>query len=166
MVRATTEKRARSVPLATPLHPDSFHPLPARDVMVRLDDKKAENATLPLTQHGGVYFALREILKPYQDGLAVKTDKPGHFSLETRSLSLNGRRLFFAAAKIKKKYVSYYLPPLYMFPELSSRISPGLRKTMQGQSCFNFTAVDLECLQELEKLTQAGFFALKSKSLL
>ncbi len=133
---------------------------------MRLDEKQAENRTPPPTQHVGVYLALREILKPYQDDLAVKIDKPGHFSLETRSLSLNGRRLFFAAAKIKKRYVSYYLPPLYMFPELSSRISPALRKTMQGQSCFNFTAVDLDSVQELEKLTQAGFFALKSKSLL
>jgi hypothetical protein len=145
---------------------DSVLSTPAGDFIVRLDEKRAENPTAPAAQHGGMYLALREILKPYQDDLAVKTDKPGHFSLETRSLSLNGRRLFFAAAKIKKRYVSYYLPPLYMFPELSSRISPALRKTMQGQSCFNFTAVDPDSLQELEKLTRAGFFALKSKSLL
>lgn len=131
-----------------------------------LDNNKPDDPSLLRTQHRVVYSALRKILKPYQDDLAVKTDKPGHFWLETRSPSFNGRRLFFAAAKIKKKYVSYYLPALYMFPELSNGISPGLRKRMQGQSCFNFTAVDSECLQELEKLTQAGFFALKSKSLL
>jgi hypothetical protein len=150
-------------------------PLAAKTILSRLrqrtftlplENNNPENPTLRRTQHGAVYSALREILKPYQEDLAVKTDKPGHFWLETRSPSLNGRRLFFAAAKIKKKYVSYYLPALYMFPELSNRISPALRKTMQGQSCFNFTALDLECLQELEKLTQAGFFALKSKSLL
>ncbi|HET9180973.1 MAG TPA: hypothetical protein VFP59_02475 [Candidatus Angelobacter sp.] len=58
------------------------------------------------------------------------------------------------------------MPPLYMFPELSNRISPALRKTMQGQSCFNFTSLDMECLQELEALTRAGFYALKSKALL
>jgi hypothetical protein len=138
----------------------------AEDFRLPPENNKPESPNLPRTQHGAVYSALREILKPYQDDLAVKTDKPGHFWLETRSPSLNGRRLFFAAAKIKKKYVSYYLPALYMFPELSNRISPALRKTMQGQSCFNFTVVDLECLQELEKLTQAGFLALKSKSLL
>jgi hypothetical protein len=130
------------------------------------DNNKPANAAFPQTQHHLVYSALREILKTYQDDLAVKTDKPGHFWVETRSPRFNGRPLFFAAAKIKKKYVSYYLPALYMFPELSNSISPALRKTMQGQSCFNFTAVDSECLQELEKLTQAGFFALKSKSLL
>ncbi len=113
-----------------------------------------------------VFTALRAVLKNYQDDFAVKTDKPNHCSLETRSRSVNGRPFFFAAAKIKKKYVSYYLPALYMFPELSNRISPTLRKTMQGQSCFNLTAVDQDCLAELEQLTRAGFLALKSKALL
>ena len=125
-----------------------------------------ESPTPARDQFFAVYSALREILKAYQDDLAIKTDKPGHFLLETRSPSLNGRRLFFAAAKIKKKYVSYYLPPLYMFPELSTSISPALRKAMQGQSCFNFTVVDVDSLRELETLTRAGFYALKSKTLL
>jgi hypothetical protein len=53
-----------------------------------------------------------------------------------------------------------------MFPELSRTISPSLRKRMQGQSCFNFTALDPENLQELEKMTRASFLALKSKALL
>lgn len=133
---------------------------------MRVDNDQRESANPARTQHDAVFSALREILKPYRDDLAIKTDKPGHFWLETRSPSLNGRRLFFAAAKIKKKYVSYYLTPLFMFPELSTRISPVLRKTMQGQSCFNFTTLDRECLQELESLTQSSFYALKSKALL
>lgn len=133
---------------------------------MRLDNDHRESANAARTQHDAVFSALREILKHYREDLAIKTDKPGHFWLETRSPSLNGRRLFFAAAKIKKKYVSYYLTPLFMFPELSTRISPALRKTMQGQSCFNFTSLDLEFLQELESLTQAGFYAVKSKALL
>lgn len=113
-----------------------------------------------------VFNALRAVLRNYQDDFAVRADKPNHCLLETRSRSLNGRPLFFAAAKIKKNYVSYYLPALYMFPELSVRISSTLRKNMQGQSCFNFTALDQECIAELEVLTRAGFLALKSKALL
>lgn len=131
-----------------------------------LDSIPPEKPNHPATAYGAVYSALRELLKPYEDDLAVKTDKPGHYYLETRSPSFNGRRLFFASAKMKKNYVSYYLPTLFMFPELSNTISPALRKTMQGQSCFNFTQVDQECLQELEKLTRAGFLTLKSKALL
>jgi hypothetical protein len=131
-----------------------------------IHDNKAEAVPLPRTEYLEVYSALRQLLKPYEDDLAVKTDKPGQCYLETRSAGHSGRRLFFAAAKIKKKYVSYYLPALYMFPELSRTISPGLRKTMQGQSCFNFTELDPESLQELEKMTRASFLALKSKALL
>jgi hypothetical protein len=129
-------------------------------------ENKLDVANPQRAEHGLVYSALRGLLKNYEDDFSVKTDKPGHCYLETRSPSLNGRRLFFAAAKIKKKYVSYYLPILYMFPELTTTISPTLRKTMQGQSCFNFTVLDEACLQELEKLTRVGFLTLKSKALL
>jgi len=98
--------------------------------------------------------------------LAVKTDKPGNCYLETRAASMNGRRLFFAGAKIKKNYVSFYLTPLYMFPDLSDRISPTLRKLRQGQSCFNFTTVNQDCFDELNSLTQSAFQKLKAEALL
>ena len=113
-----------------------------------------------------IFAALRAILRIFQEEFVVKADRPNHCSLETRSPSLNGRRLFFAAAKVKKNYVSYYLPALYMFPELANRVSPGLRTKLQGQSCFNFTALDQDCLAELEKLTHAGFLMLKNQALL
>src|SRR5262245_18019936 len=100
---------------------------------------KPERTTVAGDQHGVVFSALNRILKPYKNQLAVRTDKPGNCYLETRAASLNGRRLFFAGAKIKKNYVSFYLAPLYMFPDLARDISPPLRKLMQGQSCFNFT---------------------------
>ena len=162
-IRVAT-RRGRSLPYPR-RSKDAFRPPAAEDVTLPVDNN-SQSATPARAQLVAVYAALREILKPYRDDLAIKTDKPGHFWLETRSPSLNGRRLFFAAAKIKKKYVSYYLTPLFMFPELSTRISPVLRKTMQGQSCFNFSTVDMECLQELESLTQSSFYALKSKALL
>lgn len=117
-------------------------------------------------RHGVIFAALRKILKPYEGELSVKTDKPGNCYLETRSGSINGRRLFFAAAKVKKNYVSFYLPSLYMFPDLSNRISPGLKRLMQGQSCFNLTVLDNDCVNELEQLTQAGFQRLKVEALL
>ncbi len=117
-------------------------------------------------KHGVLFAALRKLLRPYESELSVKTDKPGNCYLETRSASMNGRRLFFAAAKVKKNYVSYYLTPLYMFPDLLHLISPKLRKVMQGQSCFNLTVADQDCLNELAQLTQAGFQKLKNEALL
>jgi hypothetical protein len=125
-----------------------------------------ESLSVNKERHGAVFLALRQILKPYENLLAVKTDKPGNCYLETRAASMNGRRLFFAGAKIKKNYVSFYLTPLYMFPDLSDRISPTLRKLRQGQSCFNFTTVNQDCFDELDDLTRSAFQKLKTEALL
>lgn len=130
------------------------------------DENNANPAALNGDRHHAVFAALHQILSPYKSALAVKTDKPGSCYLETRAASLNGRHLFFAGAKIKKNYVSFYLTPLYMFPDLSFRISPKLSKRMQGQSCFNFTAFDKDCFDELNKLTEAAFQRIKSERLL
>ncbi|MGA6539642.1 hypothetical protein ACPEH7_16065 [Stenotrophomonas sp. NPDC101269] len=46
--------------------------------------------------------------------------------------------------------------PIYVFPELLSDISPALKKRMQGKSCFNFDALDLALLQELQRLVEQG----------
>ena len=125
-----------------------------------------ESSSVNKERHGAVFHALRQILKPYETQLSIKTDKPGNCYLETRAASMNGRRLFFAGAKIKKNYVSFYLTPLYMFPDLSDRISPTLRKLRQGQSCFNFTTVNQDCFDELNSLTQSAFQKLKTEALL
>ena len=130
------------------------------------ETKPATPAATRADGHSAVFTALRQLLKPYEAELAIRTDKPGNCYLETRSASLNGRRLFFAGAKIKKNYVSFYLPALYMFPDLSDRISPPLKKMMQGQACFNFTIANQDWFEELSRLTQAGFQKLKSEALL
>jgi hypothetical protein len=53
-----------------------------------------------------------------------------------------------------------------MFPDLSDKISPTLKKTMQGQACFNFTKADAAFIEELGRLTQAGYQKFKSEALL
>lgn len=123
-------------------------------------------ATAKVESHNAVFTVLRQLLKPYEGEFAIRIDKPGNCYLETRSSSMNGRRMFFAGAKIKKNYVSFYLPALYMFPDLSDRISPSLKKTMQGQACFNLTIANPDWFEELGRLTQAGYQKLKSEMLL
>jgi hypothetical protein len=65
--------------------------------------------------------------------------------------------VFFAAAMLKKNYVSFYLMPIYIYPELLDSISPDLQKHMQGKSCFNFKKVDDILFEELADLTRRGF---------
>lgn len=104
-----------------------------------------------------VFQRLKGILEPYAEGLVVTADKPGYYSLESNYSQKWKKPVFFGSAKIQKNYVSFYLMPVYMCPELLVDISPGLKKRMQGKSCFNFKAIDELAFAELANLTKKGF---------
>lgn len=104
-----------------------------------------------------VVTALEAILRPYEKRLSVAMSVPGHYTLNTRHIMPNGQPLFFAGVQRRKSYVSYYLMPVYVFPDLLEGLSAGLEKRTQGKSCFNFTRVDAALFKELAALTRAGF---------
>ena len=87
------------------------------------------------------------------------------YSLDSPKLGPNKKPMFFGAAVIKKNYVSFHLMPVYVHPELLEGISDGLRKRMQGKSCFNFKALDEDTLVELRQLTERGFEAYRQDGL-
>jgi len=103
-----------------------------------------------------VFAALREVLEPYADTLAVVRDEPGDFYLETRRPGPRKVPLMFAAVKTNKRYVSFHLMPVYM---RRTEMSPALEKRMQGKACFNFTALDPALIAELRALTRQGYEA-------
>jgi hypothetical protein len=113
-----------------------------------------------------VFFALKRILAPHVKYLHVNTDTRNRFYLETRAPSYQGKPLFFGAVISGKAYVSFHLMPLYWDPSLRKKISPQLKKRMQGKSCFNFTAPDPALFRELAKLTAAGLALYRTKNLL
>ena len=96
---------------------------------------------------------LRAILEPYRErlqwvdsGLVLSLQRPGGQPED-----------YFAGVRLGRRYVSYYLMPVYTHPELLGNLSPELRRRMQGKSCFNFTRVDEPLLAELEQLTARGW---------
>ncbi len=103
-----------------------------------------------------VFIKLKAILEPYADQLVLSTNSDSAYYLDTRHIMENKQPLFFAAARIRKSYVSFYLMPVYVCQPLQSKISPELKKRMQGLSCFNFTRVDEALFAELAELTKAG----------
>jgi hypothetical protein len=103
-----------------------------------------------------VFEQLKNILKPYAKNLTVKHDTPDNYYLDGPYSEKWKKEIFFAAAQIKKNYVSYHLMPLYMYPDLLKDISPELKKRMQGKSCFNFKKVEPELFEELKALTRKG----------
>jgi hypothetical protein len=113
-----------------------------------------------------VFDQLRAILTPYEQRLVIKSDPDGAYYLETRHLMKNKQPLFFGSVKAQKNYVSFYLMPVYVFPDLLDDASPELKKRMQGKSCFNFKAADPALFGELASLTEKGFARYQQEGLL
>ncbi len=103
-----------------------------------------------------VFEHLKNILKPFEPKLNVTADTPSVYSLDGPYSEKWQKQLFFGSAQIKKNYVSFYLMPVYMFPDLLKGVSPELKKHMQGKSCFNFKKVEPALFEELAGLTGKG----------
>lgn len=101
-----------------------------------------------------VFAQLKKILKPYARNMTVKADTTESYHLDGPYSEAWKKDLFFGSAQVKKNYVSFYLMPVYMYPELLKGISPELKKRMQGKSCFNFKKVEPELFKELAELTR------------
>ena len=108
----------------------------------------------PQTDFPVVFERLKAILKPYAKNLTITADTSDAYSLDGPYSEKYKKALFFGAAQIKKNYVSFYLMPVYMFPELLKGMSPELKKHMQGKSCFNFKKVEPDLFKELTQLTR------------
>jgi hypothetical protein len=107
------------------------------------------------------FAALRSVFAGCKRRLAVKVDTPSEYTLVTKAPSPfpqhKGQPLFIGSVRAGKAYVSLHLVMLYLCPDLTANITPGLRKRMHGKACFNFkTAPSPELLAELKGLAEAG----------
>jgi hypothetical protein len=106
-----------------------------------------------MTDLDPVHDRLRQILAPYRDALVATQDGPGGLMLEIPGLE--GKPWgYVAGTRLGKRYVSFYLMPLYASPELSASVSPELSRRKQGKSCFNFSKIDEDLFAELADLTK------------
>ena len=101
-----------------------------------------------------VFEQLKNILKPYAEKLTLKVDTSDTYYIDGPYSEKWKKQLFFGSAQVKKNYVSFYLMPVYMYPDLLNDISPELKKRMQGKSCFNFKKAEPDLIKELEELTR------------
>jgi len=103
------------------------------------------------------YRRLTSILEPYGRRLHVTAQTPTEYGVDVAPEPERDPTTWFGGVRLGKRYVSYYLMPVYVDPSLAETISPELRGRMQGKSCFNFTKVDEGLFAELDSLTRASF---------
>ena len=112
-----------------------------------------------------VFEGLKNILKPFAPNLTVTADTLSVYSLDGSYSEKWKKELFFGSAQLKKNYVSFYLMPVYMYPDLLEGMSPELQKHMQGKSCFNFKKVEPELFKELADLTEKSYARFQKEEL-
>ena len=105
-----------------------------------------------MTDFEAVHERLREIVLKHRGDFVVTKDGPAGMALEIPGLE--GKPWgYVAGTRVGKSYVSFYLMPIYVSPELAASISPALAKRKQGKACFNFTKVDEALFAELNAVT-------------
>ena len=93
-------------------------------------------------------------------GSQAKDDKPGFHLYGKTEVSLFDKKpqpTYVAGVIRQKNYVSFYFSPIYSHPkEFLDKLSPGLKKSLKGKSCFNLKAIDDDILAEIDSLLGAG----------
>jgi hypothetical protein len=108
---------------------------------------------------GRLFDRFKAMLAPYAAKMHVSAAEPNMYGVDMAPEGERDPSTWFAGTRLGKRYVSYYLMPIYVRPTLLDGISPELRRRMQGKSCFNLSRVDESLLAELETLTQKGYEA-------
>jgi hypothetical protein len=109
---------------------------------------------------------LKTVLKKHEKNLKVLIETNDTYYLNAGYDEKRKNNYYFGGVVIKKNYISYHLMAVYCEPKLLNDISPGLKKRMQGKSCFNFSTIDRDQLKELTALTKKGFEYFKKEGML
>ena len=117
---------------------------------------------MPESRFEPVFRDLKAILSRYAADLDVTVDEAGRYALQTPYSPKWKKPLAFGEVKVGKRYVSFHLMPVYMYPDLLDSVSDGLRGRMQGKACFNFTSVDDALFDELGQLVEWGYERLRT----
>jgi len=103
------------------------------------------------------FGVLKALLDPYARHLHATTDTATVYMLDGEYVAEFKRAMAFGGVQVRRNFVSFHLLPVYSHPELLSGVSDGLRRRMQGRSCFNFIHPEAQLFVELSALIDNGF---------
>ena len=129
------------------------------EVKGKLAKVKSARAQKTMPDLTAVRDRLIAIMRPFEKGTLKLTITEGwDYGLAGPATAHSiGKAVWFGGVNTTKKYVSYYLMPVYSFPDLLEGMSPELKKRMQGKSCWNFRVVDEMLLAELAAMTKKAY---------
>jgi len=103
-----------------------------------------------------VFDRLRQVMASIESECVVLKDEAGKYCLDMPPVPWIAKDLWLGSVEIKKNYVSFHYMPVYAAPQLLEGLSEGLKKRMQGKSCFNFKKIDETLFEELAALVARG----------
>lgn len=104
-----------------------------------------------------IFTHLRKTLQIYEPQLIKVSDIENNYYLYTPFVNRYKKEMLFGAVKMNKYDVSFYLMPVYYFPELKSIASESLKLKLNEEACFNFEVFENGLFEELADLTHIGF---------
>ncbi len=113
-----------------------------------------------------IFNRLKELFEPAKRDAVALEDSQTSYMLNTPYTKKYGKEIYLGGVRIQKNYVSFYLMPVYIYPDLLIGVSSQLLKHMQGKSCFNFKAIDETLFSELSALAQDGIEQFRQDGLL
>ena len=113
-----------------------------------------------------VFERLKNLFEAAKGDAVTLEDSEKSYMLNTPYSKKYGKVIYLGGVRIQKNYVSFYLMPVYIFPDLLIGVSPRLLKHMQGKSCFNFKTIDEGLFSELSALAQDGIEQFRKDGLL
>ncbi len=112
------------------------------------------------------FARIRRMFRTCAPRALVTKDTPTAYYVASPTLrDRKGRPLLAGGVEVTKRYVSVHLIPVYVIPDLAASLSPGLKRRMQGKSCFNFTTIEPAELRELAGVTRRGLRLLEHVAL-
>lgn len=93
----------------------------------------------------------------------IRENMPEGFreNVEAKFLTFKAGGEWYAALANQKNYISLYLMPLYVFPELKTKLDQSGKKLKGGKSCINFKRAEelpLEVIGEIIGATDAAAY--------
>ena len=117
-----------------------------------------------MTRRPEVFAALKTVLTPLAERLAVTANTPSAYALDLPGHRYRDKATTpFAWVKDCKSYVSFHVFPVYMMPDLLDGVSDRLRSHMQGKSCFNFKTLDPGSIAELKIVVERSEARFRAK---